>query len=160
MIQKINRNRVFYIYIIVTLLTLIVIYAQAAQQNKGYWEDYLASEEVVKLLANNENQQAGVILKELLPRHPESYQINWYNAIYLANTGNHQEAQDYYKQALVLMPELINNNVFLWRYGENLYHLGQVELAMTYLQQCSNITTDPEIKNEVDQLLIKIQSGE
>ena len=160
MFQNVNRNQVFYIYLIITLLALIIIYSLATQQNKGYWEDYLASEKVAGLLANNQTQQAGTILEELLPRHPESYQINWYNAIYLANTGDYQQAQEYYEKALALMPELINNNIFLWRYGENLYHLGQVEPARTYLEQCSNIATDPEIKNEVDQLIIKIQYGE
>lgn len=160
MLQRINRNQIFYIYLLVTLFVLLIISVLAEQQNRDYWQDYTLSENVVKMLANNENQEAGVILQELLPRHPESYQINWYNAICLANNGEYQKAQNYYDQALKLMPALVNDAVFLWRYGENLYNLGQTETARQYLQQCSsNSSTNQEIKKEVDQLLEKINNG-
>ncbi len=160
MFRKFNRNQVFYIFLLVTALTLIIAYALAEKQNKGYWRDYLAAEEVVKLLANDQNQQAGLILKDLLPRHSDSPQISWYYAIYLANTGQYQNAQDYYNRALELSPDFITNEVFLWRYGENLYHLGQVEEAKQYLEQCSSTSINPEIKKEADQILEKIINGE
>lgn len=160
MLQKINRNKIFYILLSATALALIVIYALAEQQNKGYWQDYLASEEVVKLLADDRNQQAGQILKDLVPRHPESHQISWYYAIYLANTGQYQNAQDYYNRAMELFPDIITNEVFLWRYGENLYNLGQVEEAKQYLEQCSSTSINPEIKKEADQILERIRNGE
>jgi tetratricopeptide (TPR) repeat protein len=160
MLQKINRNQVFYIFLLITTLTLIIAYALAEKQNKGYWQDYLASEEVVKLLASDQNEQAGQILEDLVPRHPESPQISWYYAVYLANIGQYQKAQDYYNRALELSPDFITNEVFLWRYGENLYHLGKVEEAKQYLEQCSSTSTNPEIKKEADEILEKIINGE
>lgn len=96
MLQKINRNQVFNMFLLITALTLIIAYALAEQQNKGYWQDYLASEEAVKLLASDQNEQAGQILEGLVPRHPESPQISWYYAVCLANIGQYQKAQDYY----------------------------------------------------------------
>ncbi len=159
MFEKINRNQVFYIFLLAAALTLIIIYTLAEKQNQGYWEDYLASEEVVKLLASDQNEQAGRILEDLLPRHPESPQISWYYAIYLANTGQYQNAQDYYNRALELSPDFEAYEVFLWRYGENLYHLGQVEEAKKYLEQCST-STNPEIKKEADEILERIMNGE
>lgn len=159
MLQKINRNQIFYILLSAAALVLIIIYVLAEQQNKGYWQDYLAAEEVVKLLAGDRNQQAGQILIDLVPRHPESPQISWYYAIYLANTGQYRKAQDYYDRTLGLSPDFETNEVFLWRYGENLYHLGQVEKAKQYLVQCSSTDTNPEIKKEADKILQKIQNG-
>lgn len=160
MFEKINRNQVFYIFLLAVALALIIIYALAEKQNQGYWEDYLVSEEVVKLLASDQNQQAGRILEDLLPRHPESPQISWYYAIYLTNTGQYQKAQNYYDRVLELSHDFKTNEIFLWRYGENLYHLGQVERAKQYLEQCSSISTNPETKKEADQILEKIQNGE
>ncbi len=160
MLQKINRNQVFYIFLLITALTLIIAYALAEQQNEGYWRDYLASEEVVKLLASEQNEQAGQILEGLVPRHPESPQISWYYAVYLANIGQYQKAQDYYNRTLKLSPDFEANEVFLWRYGDNLYHLGQIEKAKQYLEQCSSTSTTPEIKKDADQILEKIKNGE
>ena len=156
---KLNRNQMFYLYIAVGLVVLLVIYGLAEKQNQGFWEDYVATEQVVKLLAENQTESAGEILDDLLPRHPESFQLNWYYGIYLADKQEYQQAQQHYERALELAPSLVGDDVFLWRYGKNLYYLGEMEKARSSLETCSGRVTDAEIKAEVDQLLSQIQNG-
>jgi tetratricopeptide (TPR) repeat protein len=156
---KLNRNQMFYLYIAVGLVVLLVIYGLAEKQNQGFWEDYVATEQVVKLLAENQTESAGEILDDLLPRHPESFQLNWYYGIYLAEKKEYRQAQQHYDRAVELAPDLMADTVFLWRYGKNLFYLGELEQAKGYLEICSSTVTDPEIKAEVDQLLSQIQNG-
>ena len=156
---KLNRNQMFYLYIAVGLVVLLVIYGLAEKQNQGFWEDYVATEQVVKLLAENQTESAGEILEDLLPRHPESFQLNWYYGIYLAEKKEYRQAQQHYDRAVELAPDLMADTVFLWRYGKNLFYLGELEQAKGYLEICSSRVTDPEIKAEVDQLLSQIQNG-
>jgi tetratricopeptide (TPR) repeat protein len=156
---KLNRNQMFYLYIAVGLVVLLVIYGLAEKQNQGFWEDYVATEQVVKLLAENQTESAGEILDDLLPRHPESFQLNWYYGIYLAEKKEYRQAQQHYDRAVELAPDLMADTVFLWRYGKNLFYLGELEQAKGYLEICSSRVTDPEIKAEVDQLLSQIQNG-
>ena len=156
---KLNRNQMFYLYIAVGLVVLLVIYGLAEKQNQGFWEDYVATEQVVKLLAENQTESAGEILEDLLPRHPESFQLNWYYGIYLAEKKEYRQAQQHYDRAVELAPDLMADTVFLWRYGKNLFYLGELEQAKGYLEICSSTVTDPEIKAEVDQLLSQIQNG-
>ena len=156
---NLNRNQIFYIFVAVALVAMLVIYVLAEKQNQSFWADYVASEQVVKLLAENQTEQAGEILDDLLPRHPESFQLNWYYGIYLADKQEYQQAQQHYERALELAPSLVGDDVFLWRYGKNLYYLGEMEKARSYLETCSSRVTDAEIKAEVDQLLSQIQNG-
>ncbi len=156
---RLSRNQTFYILIAVAFVTLLVIYVLAENQNQSFWADYVASEQVAKLLAENQIDQAGEILEDLLPRHPESFQLNWYYGIYLAEKKEYRQAQQHYDRAVELAPDLMADTVFLWRYGKNLFYLGELEQAKGYLEICSSTVTDPEIKAEVDQLLSQIQNG-
>jgi len=157
--SRISRNGIFILYISISLLILIIVYVMGENQNQKYLQDYNSYQEAVKLVANNQNQQAGTILKELVPRYQDSYQINYYYALYLSNIGDNKTAQHYYSNAAKLDPDLLTNPVFLLYYGENLYKCGRTSQAKTYLEQCTSKSNNAAIKRAANQILAKINGA-
>lgn len=97
------------------------------------------------LLYENQGKmrKAANVLEELVEEHPDNAAIlNAYGYLLTDEFDRHDEAHGYIRRALAMDPD---NAAIIDSMGWVLYHLGDYEAALGYLERAARLVTDPEM---------------
>jgi tetratricopeptide (TPR) repeat protein len=152
------RNRIFYILVAFGIAVIAFGCIKGAEQNRQFQNDFIQYQQAAQLTANNQPEEAVVILKPLIDKYPESSMILYEYGIACYQMKDYASAVKYMAEFIEKRQMILNHKPFLVQYGEMLFHAGELDLSRRYLlagligngdQQ--SIATAQELLQEIDQ---------
>lgn len=152
-----TRNIVFFILTTFIIICLFVVNNIGNEQDKVYAEESNKFKYAVQLLSENKVSEAEPLLKDLVEKHPENYEISWRYATTQSLLQNFEEAKALFQHAQDLNLTLVKDGTFLAQYGEVLYNLGEFDKAKVYLEESLKFNSNEQINKAVNTLLENIK---
>ena len=128
-------NYIFIGFIILALSTSIFAFSKSIEQDKQFIKEYLIFRKSMAELSERNYEEAEKLIKYLLPRHEESYLIQWNYGLILKEQGRYLEAEERMRHAREIRPALVTEPKYLFDYGEGLYRLNEMTGAERYLEE-------------------------
>lgn len=155
-----NRNNVFLTLIAVVIIGIIFGSTIGARQEQDYLRDFQDFKQVYAYLERGDMVKASSGLIRLAGKYPDNVPIQYMYAWTLGQKGEYKEAIAHYESVRSLRPFVLENEKFLFSFGEVLYKHGQYSRAKLYLEQ-AQITPpkpgEPDNRAEIGVMLSEIE---
>lgn len=151
-----TRNLIFYVLLCLGVVCFVVTGSLGSRQDTRYTSDYSLFQQGNSMVAQGNYVQAGQILGSLLETHPDSYLLMWQYAFCLSQERKFSEAEQYYTQARLQRPFVLEDPQFLYAAGLNYANLGQFAEARKYLARAQSLSTDKNLSDAAKTLLQQI----
>jgi len=153
-----SRNYIFFTSLFIVAISLVITLMVASKQDKVYKENFQQYQHANQLIAQNQYQQAEILLTQLNPAFKNSYQVQYGLAACAAGMGDYDAAVQYMQDAQDAAATLIVNQSFLFTYGKYLFMQGDYHRASLYLLESKKYPTDPQTLLEADRYLQEIRN--
>ncbi|KPC99191.1 Tetratricopeptide repeat protein [Geobacillus sp. BCO2] len=149
-------------YVFLSLLVLIlsgISYAhwKGQQQDEQFLKDYTEYQQAVQLMQQGRAEQALPLLRSLLGKYPDRYNIMRTLGLAYAMKNDFQKAAFYYEKAIRKRPFLQQDPIFTLQFGEILYYNGEYAKAKAYLEKSKQLPGSETYHARIDELLSQIQ---
>lgn len=145
-------NYIFISLLVIAIIAIIVTFSIASEQDKQFKKDYLVYRAYLNEINKNNYGEAEKMIKMLLPRYEDNYNIQWHYGVTLMGLNKYPEAEEHLRRAREIRPALVTQAGYLINYGEVLYKLNDKERATRYLEECIKLN-DPNFKPKAKELL-------
>ncbi|MDD4768037.1 MAG: hypothetical protein PHF87_10770 [Desulfotomaculaceae bacterium] len=158
------RNYIFALVLIATITTLIAVIIVGNNQDKAYRDNYMRYKQAVRLIGEQKYSAAQTILNSLDTDSQASYQVLYLQAMCAEGTGDYSAAAGYMQRVRETRPAILQDQIYLYRYGAILYHLNDCQNAQLYLQESIKYKEDNkttmQARNLLDEINKKYPGGE
>lgn len=154
---RMSSKKVQYIFLSVFLfITIGLGYTSfiGKKQDVIYKQDFLQFQQAVQSIETNEQDKGIEALEELVKKYPNEYFIYYQLGMAYSAKTDFQKAAINYQKALNIRPALLEDQQFTFKMGEALFHIGEMELAQTYL----TMPVPKEFEKQKEQFLNELQS--
>lgn len=152
------RNRIFFVFLTVTILFVIFTLTAAAEQDEVLLSDYNQYLKANQLINLDRYTEAKSIMDNLVKKYGDSYQILWMYGLCLSAEGKLAEAAEFMQRAGEIRPALLMNQSYLVQYGEILYQIGDYSRAERYLITSRKYNEDPDLDKKCQMILEQIRA--
>lgn len=136
-------------YILLGIIILIVVGFLSAKVLASKQDEVFAAEDMLFQQANQlhqegNNEDAELLINELLLKKPQSEAINYFGGIISANNGDYQKAVILLQKTLNLNPHKVEDPMFMLQFAEVLFFAGKYNEAKMVLGKCRESGWVPE----------------
>lgn len=149
---RLNKSRIFLAMIMITLIAILVMAAEAKEQDSKFYSDYVGFCQATELMRQGDFDQAQTIMGNLLSKYESSFQIYYYYGVCLSEQNEYKEAAVYLLKAQKLRPALLGEQGYLYTYGKVLHELEDIE-AEHYLQGSIKYGKNKEMSRTAQEML-------
>lgn len=153
-----TRNLTFLCLTGIIIVSLFVVNNIGNKQDKVFAEESNQFKYALHLLSQNKITEAEPLLKDLVDKHPENFEVIWTYGTVQSQFKNFDQARALFQRAQGLNVTLVKSPVFLAEYGEVYYNLGDLEKAKIYLEESLKFNPNEQVSNSVNTLLEDIKN--
>ncbi|MEK4128660.1 hypothetical protein NYE67_03215 [Solibacillus sp. FSL W8-0474] len=136
-------------YILLGIIILIAVgflsaKVLASKQDKDFAAEDMIFQQANQLYQEGNNDDAILLINELLLKKPNTEAINYLGGIISANKGDFQQAVILLQKTLDLNPHKVEDPMFMLQFAEVLYFSGKYNEAKIVLEKCRESGWVPE----------------